>query len=62
MRRTVSPILFSIATFILIVTCSVAVPIYFRPFYFWHIEALQLEKSGYTAAQIKESNALPTIN
>ena len=55
MRRTVLPILFSIATFILIVTCSVAVPIYFRPFYFWHIEALQLEKSGYTAAQIKEA-------
>ncbi len=49
------PILFSIATFVLMVTCSVAMPIYVRPFYYWHIEALHLEKSGYTAAQIKEA-------
>ncbi len=48
-------ILFAIASFILIVTSSIAVPIYCRPFYFWHIEALHLEKSGYSAAQIKEA-------
>lgn len=48
-------VLFAIASFVLIVTASIAVPIYFRPFYFWHIEALHLEKSGYSAAQIKEA-------
>lgn len=48
-------ILFAIASFILIVTGAIAVPIYFRPFYFWHIEALHLEKTGYSAAQIKEA-------
>ena len=55
MKNKCISILFSIASFILIVTCSIAVPIYCRPFYFWHIEALNLEKSGYTAAQIKEA-------
>ena len=53
-QKTIS-ILSAIASFILIVTCAIAVPIYCRPFYFWHIEALNLEKSGYTAAQIKEA-------
>ena len=55
MKNRIIPILYSIASFILIVTCALAVPIYCRPFYFWHIEALNLEKSGYSAAQIKEA-------
>lgn len=55
MNRHIISTLFSIASFILILTCSIAVPIYCRPFYFWHIESLHLEKSGYTAAQIKEA-------
>ena len=53
-HKTIS-VLFAIASCILIITCAVAVPIYFRPFYFWHIEALQLENSGYSATQIKEA-------
>ncbi|MBQ5658701.1 MAG: TIGR01906 family membrane protein [Peptococcaceae bacterium] len=53
-HKTIS-ILFAIATFILMVTSAVAVPIYFRPFYFWHIKALNLEQSGYSTTQIKEA-------
>lgn len=55
MKDRIISITFAIATFLLIVTGSVAVPIYCRSFYFWHIEALNLEKSGYSAAQIKEA-------
>jgi len=55
MKNKIISISFSIAAFILIVTCSIAVPIYCRPFYFWHIKALNLEKSGYSTEQIKEA-------
>lgn len=55
MQSKAISILYAIATFIWIITCAIAVPIYCRPFYFWHIEALNLEKSGYSAAQIKEA-------
>lgn len=53
--RSGLPVLFSVATFILIVTFSIGLPIYCRPFYYMHIEWLQLERSGYTAAQIREA-------
>ena len=55
MKNKIISISFSIAAFMLIVTCSIAVPIYCRPFYFWHIKALNLEKSGYSTEQIKEA-------
>ena len=55
MKQNILSILFGISTFFLMITCAVAVPIYFRPFYFWHIKALNLEDSGYSAAQIKEA-------
>lgn len=48
-------ILFTIATVLLIITTSIAIPIYFRSFYFWHIKLLNLEKSGYSETQIKEA-------
>ena len=55
MQHKAISVLFAIASFILIVTCAVAVPIYCRPFYFWHIKLLNLEQSGYSTAQIKEA-------
>lgn len=55
MKQHMISVCFAIATFVCIVTCSIAVPIYVRPFYFWHINLLHLEKSGYSVTQIKEA-------
>ena len=49
-------LLFSLALFFFIITFSISLPIYFRPFYYAHIDALDLEyTSGFSKAEIKES-------
>ena len=46
----------AVAVFFFIFTASIGLPIYIRPFYYAHIEALDLPGvSGFTADQIKES-------
>ncbi len=45
---------FTVSLFLFIITFSIALPIYFRPFYYWHIKPLGLEAiSGFSASQIK---------
>lgn len=52
-RRALSLIL-AVALFFFIITASIALPIYIRPFYYAHIEPLNLsEASGYSEQQIK---------
>ena len=52
-RRVLSLIL-AVALFFFIITASIALPIYIRPFYYAHIEPLNLsEASGYSEQQIK---------
>ena len=49
-------LLFAAALFLFILSFSISLPIYFRPFYYAHIGALNLaETSGFTAAEIKEA-------
>ena len=49
-------LLFAAALFLFILSFSISLPIYFRPFYYAHIGALNLaETSGSTAAEIKEA-------
>lgn len=51
-----SSLLFAAALFFFILTVSIGLPIYFRPFYYWHIEALDLpQRSGYSALQIRQA-------
>ena len=48
--------IFSVALFFLILTFSIGLPIYCRPFYYAHIEPLKLEQtSGYTREEIVEA-------
>ena len=47
-------LLFAAALFCFIVTVSIGLPIYFRPFYYAHIDPMHLpEYSGFTKAEIK---------
>lgn len=47
---------FALALFFFILTVSIALPIYIRPFYYAHIDAMELpEKSGFTKAEIVEA-------
>lgn len=56
MKNKLCSILFSVAVFFFIIAFSIGLPIYFRPFYYAHIDALDLvEKSGFTKAEIKEA-------
>ena len=55
MKQKGLPVLFAVASFFLIITCSISLPIYCRPFYYWHIEFLNLDRFGYSAAQIKDA-------
>lgn len=49
-------LLLAVAVFLFIFTASIGLPIYIRPFYYAHIEALDLPGvSGFTADQIKEA-------
>lgn len=47
--------IFSISTCFFILSFSIALPIYFRPFYYLHIKPLGLESSGFSTIQIKEA-------
>lgn len=46
-------IIFAVALCLFIITFSISLPIYFRPFYYMHIDALSLTDSGFTAEEIK---------
>lgn len=53
---TALSLLFAVALFFFILTFSIGLPIYFRPFYYAHIEAMNLpEKSGFSTEEIKEA-------
>ena len=50
-------ILFIISLFFLIITFSIGLPIYFRPFYYLQIKTLNMEElTGYSYETIKETN------
>ncbi len=54
--RTLPSVLFTLALFLLIVTLSISLPIYIRPFYYAHIGPMGLEaRSGFTAGEIREA-------
>ena len=54
--NTARSLVFALALLIFILSFSIALPILFRPFYFLHIDALDLESvSGFQKSQIKES-------
>lgn len=54
MAKRVIVILFAVALVFLVLTVSIGLPIYFRPFYYAHIDALALEESsGFTQQQIR---------
>jgi len=56
MKNKICSVLFSVAVFFFIITFSIGLPIYFRPFYYAHIDAMELEaKSGFSKAEIKEA-------
>ncbi len=56
MKQKLISILFSVAALLLIITISIGLPIYFRPFYYAHIPAMDLDlMSGYTKAEIIEA-------
>lgn len=56
MKNKICSVIFSVAVFFFIITFSIGLPIYFRPFYYAHIYAMELpEKSGFTKAEIKEA-------
>ncbi len=47
---------FAVALFLFILTFSISLPIYFRPFYYLHIDSLELElKSGFTREEITDA-------
>ncbi len=48
-------LLFAVSVFFLILTFSIALPIYFRPFYYLHITPLNLEAQGFSYSQIVNS-------
>jgi uncharacterized membrane protein len=53
MLRRVIPAVFAVALVLLVLTVSIGLPIYCRPFYYAHIDALDLERSGFTENQIR---------
>lgn len=56
MKRKICSGLCAAAVFFLILTVSIGLPIYIRPFYYCHIEPLGLERSsGFTAEEIRQA-------
>ena len=56
MKKRVLSLLCAVAVFFFLLTASIGLPIYFRPFYYAHIEAYDLAaRSGYTDAQIRQA-------
>ena len=55
MKRVLS-VLCAVSVFFLLLTVSIGLPIYIRPFYYAHIGAYELEQvSGYSEAQIRQA-------
>ena len=55
MKRVLS-VLCAVSVFFLLLTVSIGLPIYIRPFYYAHIRAYELEQvSGYSEAQIRQA-------
>lgn len=49
-------LVFALAVFVFIITASIGLPIYIRPFYYAHIEAMDLPGySGFSQAQIRQA-------
>ncbi len=56
LRDVMASVLFSVLLFLFIFAFSIALPIYFRPFYYMHIEPLELEAlSGFSEVEIKDA-------
>lgn len=56
MKNKIAAIVFAIALFFLILSLSIGLPIYIRPFFYAHIAPLDLEaESGFTRAEIIEA-------
>lgn len=55
MKHKLLAVLCAVCIFFFLLTASIGLPIYFRPFYYAHIDALELpEISGFTAEEIRE--------
>lgn len=56
MKNTILKILYTVLVFFLIFTVSIGLPIYLRPFYYAHINAMELpEISGHSYTEIKDA-------
>ena len=56
MKSRLLSVLFALAMVLLVLTAAIALPIYIRPFYYAHIEAMGLpEYTGLTAGEIREA-------
>lgn len=54
-KRKIFSTFFALNTFLFILTFSIGIPIYFRPFYYLHIRPLGLESQGFSYEQIVAS-------
>lgn len=55
MKRVLSAVC-AVSVFLFLLTASIGLPIYIRPFYYAHIDAFDLpQRSGYTAGEIREA-------
>lgn len=52
-NRNITAYFFVVLLFLFILSFSIALPIYLRPFYYWQINALSLTDTGFTAEEIK---------
>ncbi len=52
MKKKVLASVFAVSVFFLILTFSISLPIYFRPFYYMHIGPLNLEAQGFSRDEI----------
>lgn len=56
MKRRILAVLCTVSVFFFVLTVSIGLPIYIRPFYYAHIEACDLEAvSGYSEQEIRRS-------
>ena len=55
MKSKAISICVSLFIFLFVLTFSIGLPIYFRPFYYAHIDWYHLEETGFSEAEIKEA-------
>ena len=56
MKKSLLSLLCALCVFFFLLTASIGLPIYVRPFYYAHIDAFELERvSGYSEAEIREA-------